>query len=374
MHTGHSIEQVRRDIIRLCYAGRDSRSLRVDALARLQRVTPYAAYCCLTTDPATLLFNSAVVRGLDPEGAAAFVTNELAQEDFNKITDLARNTRPATTLRLATKGDLVRSQRFREILEPQGFGNELRAVFRSGKTVWGALVMHREMRNQDFTSDDIAFFNAIAPHIAEGLRAALLLDAVEIAPTTDGPGLLLLAADLSVIATTPAAALLLDEVEDWAPGNSLPVPVHAVVARLRALQSGASQTADIIPRLRLRTRAGRWLTLHASWVAPQAAAGQIAVIIEQATPDAIAPFVLQAYALTAREQEVAALVLKGRSTEEISAQLCISVLTVQQHLKAVFDKVGVRSRRELVAQIFARSYWPALAGDHAAGSDSWSPA
>jgi DNA-binding CsgD family transcriptional regulator len=374
MHASHSIEQVRRDIIRLCYAGLDSRSLRVDALARLQRVTPYAAYCCLTTDPATLLFNSAVVRGLDPEGAAAFVTNELAQEDFNKITDLARSSRPATTLRLATKGDLGRSQRFREILEPQGFGNELRAVFRSGKTVWGALVMHREMRNQDFTSDDIAFFSTITPHIAEGLRAALLLDAVEMTPATDGPGLLLLAEDLSVIATTPAAALLLDEVEDWAPGNQLPVPVYAVVAKLRALHSSMAQAADIIPRLRLRTRAGRWLTLHAAWVAPQAAEGQIAVIIEQATPDAIAPFVLQAYALTAREQEVAALVLKGRSTEEISAQLYISVLTVQQHLKAVFDKVGVRSRRELVAQIFARSYWPALTGDHAAGSDNWSPA
>jgi DNA-binding CsgD family transcriptional regulator len=374
MHASYSIEQVRRDIIRLCYAGLDSRSLRVDALARLQRVIPYAAYCCLTTDPATLLFNGVVVRGLDPEGAAAFVTNELGQEDFNKITDLARNSRPATTLRLATKGDLDRSQRFREILEPQGFGNELRAVFRSGKTVWGALVMHRELRNQDFTSDDIAFFSTITPHIAEGLRAALLLDSVEMAPATDGPGLLLLADDLSVIATTPAAALLLDEVEDWAPGNSLPMPVYAVVAKLRALHSSVAQAADIIPRLRLRTRAGRWLTLHATWVAPQAAAGQIAVIIEQATPDAIAPFVLQVYALTAREQEVAALVLKGRSTEDISAQLCISVLTVQQHLKAVFDKVGVRSRRELVAQVFARSYWPALAGDHAAGSDNWSPA
>jgi DNA-binding CsgD family transcriptional regulator len=83
---------------------------------------------------------------------------------------------------------------------------------------------------------------------------------------------------------------------------------------------------------------------------------------------------LQTYGLTPREQEVTALVFKGLSTEDISAQLCISTLTVQQHLKAIFDKVGVRSRRDLVAQIFARSYWPAVAEDQGIAPEQWSPA
>jgi len=51
-----------------------------------------------------------------------------------------------------------------------------------------------------------------------------------------------------------------------------------------------------------------------------------------------------------REAAVSGFVLRGLSTDDIARVLCISPLTVQQHVKAIFDKTGVRSRRELVAQ------------------------
>jgi DNA-binding CsgD family transcriptional regulator len=58
--------------------------------------------------------------------------------------------------------------------------------------------------------------------------------------------------------------------------------------------------------------------------------------------------------LTRREAEIARLVLRGIATAGISSELSISEATVQQHLKSIFDKAGVGSRRELVAQIFMR--------------------
>jgi DNA-binding CsgD family transcriptional regulator len=111
--------------------------------------------------------------------------------------------------------------------------------------------------------------------------------------------------------------------------------------------------------------------LHASRLAGPAALGQTAVILELARPTEVAPLILQAYDLTAREAQVAQLVLQGLSTDEIAAVLCISTLTVQQHLKAVFDKTGVRSRRELVAQLFAQQYLPRIHAGSRLGADGW---
>ena len=48
----------------------------------------------------------------------------------------------------------------------------------------------------------------------------------------------------------------------------------------------------------------------------------------------------------------------GQSTKAIAQRLAVSPYTVQDHLKPIFDKTGVRSRGELVGQIFLQHYAP----------------
>jgi DNA-binding CsgD family transcriptional regulator len=63
--------------------------------------------------------------------------------------------------------------------------------------------------------------------------------------------------------------------------------------------------------------------------------------------------------------------MRGLSTAEVSEELHITPNTVRDHFKAIFDKVGVRSRRELVAQVFAQHYQPRMETGREPGADGW---
>ena len=84
----------------------------------------------------------------------------------------------------------------------------------------------------------------------------------------------------------------------------------------------------------------------------------VAVMIQQATADQAAPIVMSAYGLTEQERTISGLVFHGLSTRAISDTLHITEYTVQDHLKSIFDKTGVRSRREFVATVLRQQYLP----------------
>lgn len=50
-------------------------------------------------------------------------------------------------------------------------------------------------------------------------------------------------------------------------------------------------------------------------------------------------------------QQVAELILRGHATHRVAHRLEISPYTAQEHLRHIFAKVGIASRRELVAAL-----------------------
>ena len=57
---------------------------------------------------------------------------------------------------------------------------------------------------------------------------------------------------------------------------------------------------------------------------------------------------LRALGLTCREAEVMQILARGKSNQEIAAQMTVSVRTVQKHLENVYEKLGARSRTQAV--------------------------
>lgn len=349
-------ERAVRELVARCHAGLDQMSLQQELVDRLARVLALDAVFCASVDPATLLFTSAVVREIPPESTQRFLFNEFLEDDVNKFRTLAHRRFPVDWLDHATGADRAASTRYREIMSPLGLGDELRAAFRSGGECWGFLCLHREDSSRGFNETEARLIARVAAHVGEGLRRALVVGAADTSLDDHGPGVLVLSEDRSLVATTAAGERWLWELAD--PDQSLgplPLPIETALARLDAIRRRQGPLDDL-PRIRVRTRSGRWAVLHASEMTGLRQGRHAAVVVEPATSAELARVIVLAYGLTRREGEVAQLVLQGKPTKQLARQLQISENTVEDHLKAIFAKVGVGSRGELTAKVFSDHY------------------
>jgi DNA-binding CsgD family transcriptional regulator len=338
-------------LIGRCYAGPDAAALAAEVLRRLPRILSVDAAFFATVDPMTLLFTSAVAE--EPLRAATplFLDNEFGRQDVNKFAALAESVDPVGSLDRATRGDRRASARYREVMAPLGLGDELRAALIAKKECWGVLCLHREDASHGFEAREVDLIRRISPHVAEGLRRALIVRP-PVSVETEGavPGIIVLDAGLNVVSMSPEAGQWLAEIDGaGSPHSELPLAVYAAAARLTRPEEDLAAPQPWATA-RLRTRAGRWLSLHASRLGGPAGP-QIGIVIESAPATHVSSLLLSAYGLTDAQSRVTALVIRGHSTRQIVQELHISANTVQEHLTAAFDKLGVRSRRELVAAV-----------------------
>lgn len=322
----------------------------------LADLLPFDSSCWLSLDPATLLPTSHFTREISSDHLMELAANEFLEDDVNKFADLARRAQPVGILSQATDGDLERSPRYVGVLAPNGYrdGDELRAVFLDGDTTWGCVALHRHRGT--FSEQEGQAVAAVGRHLATGIRRAILA-ADRQAAVSGQPGLIIFSPDNTLDSNSRAASAWLSAVLDpTGDGDGMPLVIVSLAEKARQAASGHS---DDIATARLPLREGGWLVAHASML-DGVVDGRVAVILQPAREPQIASMIVEAHGLTDREEEVTRLVMQGRSTSEIAACLHVTPYTVQDHLKAIFAKVGVQSRRELVAQLFLRYYAPGL--------------
>jgi DNA-binding CsgD family transcriptional regulator len=330
-----------RALVRVCQSGLDVTELQREVLAALRRSMTIDAAFFATADPETLLPTGAYSEDPLIAMTSMFLDNEMTGRDVNTFPALAQAPSHVRSLDAATRSEWMASARYRDIMRPVGLGDELRAALVVGGYCWVYLCLHREDGGLGFTVAEADLLRRVAPHIAHALRQAVLLHQPA-DNTRHRPGVVLLDDQMELVASTPEAEELLPLIGHGSSWLPLPVSVYSVAAAL--------DTADHPPSVRVRATTGGWLHLHASRL-QSASETRIAVVVEQAEPQSTLGVLLAAYGLTARELDVARLVLRGVSTRAISDDLHISTHTVQDHLKSVFDKVGVRSRRDLVGYL-----------------------
>ncbi|MBI5106057.1 MAG: helix-turn-helix transcriptional regulator [Solirubrobacterales bacterium] len=336
--------RVERDIAWVAGRGLGAHELRTEVLERLRRAVPFDAMCASTADPDSLCMTSTVTDSVDRTLSPAFYRAEYGTPDATKHVQLAHARSPVGLLSQATGGDLARSARYRAVMAPMGVQHELRAAARVNGTTWGFVHLFRGVDRRDFDADEVDLVAKASCHLARGLRAAAVRPALEAVPHGDVPALVVFDRDGRILETTPGAEARLAALDDDQEGRHVPEALLSVAMWALVMEDGGVRQAA---RSRAVGRDGRWHVLDAS-VTDR---GRIAVVVQDATPRELLPLVLASYGLSPGEREVVDLALDGCSTKAMAAELHISPHTVQDRLKGVFDKVGVRSRRDLVAKL-----------------------
>ena len=357
-----TVERVRRDVEVVSRAGLDLESFLAESLASVERAVPHVAACIGTVDPETLLLTGTLkfgdLHGRD-EHDHEWGLVEYGGSERTAFVELAHRAVPA----VATSAVDPASRRLNEFMTPHfGYGDELRLVMRDRGQVWGAVALFRGVDEAPFDADEVELLASLSSTMSVGMRLGLLSRLGEpTAPGSPGPAVVVVGADDQIRSTSVGADALLAELKI---SEHQTEPTGIVASLVGAARRVARGESDVVPRTRVRARSGMWLVLHASPLCPARGAGDdggdVVITIDEARPPEIVPLVVAAFDLTERERAVTEKVLRGLDTKEIAASLHLSAYTVQDHLKSVFEKASVRSRRELVARVYFDQYVPRM--------------
>jgi hypothetical protein len=202
-----------------------------------------------------------------------------------------------------------------------GFTDEVRAVFTSRGTSWGALAVYRGDGEPPFTREEVDEIGGTCGTVAAAIQRSLFRLPAAVArqdpaAEAEGPAVLIVDAQDRATHLTPAARAAIEELGGWDHG-SLPSNVLAVVASTRS--TGEPFTS------RSLSATERWVSVRAAPL-EGGDGGDIVVSIEATSTATLSRLALTARGLTSREEEGLSSCCRG-SARRASRQRCTCRLT-----------------------------------------------
>lgn len=332
----------------LCYRGLESATLREQVGDRLSRHLGVQSYCFGATDPLTALPVHSVSVGLDPGAMENFFGLVLTTPSLDFAPWVEAGRRVATLEQLVD--DIDRDPYMTDILRPSGLQFDVQVACAAGGWSWGHMCLRRRATDGPFSGHELRFLDALAPHLTAGLRAAARPVQPE-GTQSSGSGVVLLGPDGKVeLANGVAERLFRQPVSGTR--HSFLSAVNIVAARLeRTLRDPTDESVSALTMTDEAT--GEMFRLRAEQVVGTDGRARGLVLIEPVSasgPDDQLTM-LARHGLSRRECDVALAVVRGRSTAEIADDLFVSAHTVTDHVRNIYDKLGVASRQQLAFRV-----------------------
>ena len=338
----------------------------------LRTYIPHDASMVFGIDPVTMIATEpSRIEGMDAALCDMFWHLEFHEQDTALFTDLASGER-VSAMRLSLGDRTARSIRFRDFMRPQGFGDELRGALQTGHHTWGVLGLYRDTVHAPFGEEDLEIVRAIGDPVARALRTWVRTTSPWLGQPS-APGLLVVDhKGRPVSANSEALCWLRDLWPDLVDSTE---DAQFTSLAARACSNGVVEaptpshgTGLTCPRDRRRTRACAGAAPAARPARPVGRAprfgprrsgqpGRLGCRGDRGRQERRGRPDHHRVVLAHRARTRGARRDRARgSTGEIAAELFLSPHTVRDHVKTVFEKVGVSSRGELVARLFGEHY------------------
>jgi DNA-binding CsgD family transcriptional regulator len=329
----------------------DCESIRREAIGDLRRVIGFDRWCWPLADPETLLPLDALAEHDFGPGVPRLLELEYSGDDFAAKHVLACRADPAASLSAETGGDLPTSSRWDEVMRPVGIGDVAAVACRDAAGCWGWIEAYRDSTDRCFDERDLDLLGQVGPGLGAALRRSAMGESTG-SGTVVGPrlpGMMVLDRGLKLVSWTAGARSWIDAMPAarlYAAFKMLPAVIYPAAARARSADDGTGAHALV------RAADGGWMMVEVAPLEGQRH-GELAVNVRAATTTETFALLCRVYALSRRERQLVGLLTAGLDTRAVSQRLFLSRHTVQDHLKSVFQKIGVHSRRELLVKLGA---------------------
>jgi DNA-binding CsgD family transcriptional regulator len=251
---------------------------------------------------------------------------------------------PSCPLRVLVCG--VPDQRYSRQLRnmaADGFGSEMRMELTHGARTWGVLVLLRERGRTGFSPADTAHAACLARPLALAVKRFVAGSKLSSLRTELPAGLIIVGDNDEIRIATPTCREALRAFT----GDRV-VSDADLFATIWNITYRARRTGKPVICRMLAPRG--WIALHAQPLVGTTL-GDVAITTQAPSAEVLLPALVAWFGVTPREQTVIEQALEGLPVKHIARRLDLSQHTVNDHFKAIYRKVGVTSREELIARL-----------------------
>jgi DNA-binding CsgD family transcriptional regulator len=323
------------------------------------------------SDAEALNISNVVTDGIDPGAFGPY------REYYQYLDPFLQ--RPLESIGTSVLDELVeieefrRSEYYNDFIKPQGIHDQVGMSLVSRGKCLGVIALFRTSAQPNYTGDEKKRISLMLPYLAGDLERALTLEYSKqkkwilesSLQTLGGHAIVVLDLRMNVIFANEEAQSIFGPEGNlrttFGPFGKLPRPlipekVRALCARTaRALLDGDGPPGEPVEIAwsdpagrpctgRLRVISGYFFGQKSHFIVFQASRASGAT-------NQLVSSLADRYHLSPREVEIVTEALSGCGNTHIADQLFISIHTVENHLKKIFKKMGVRSRTEMVCRL-----------------------